>query len=196
MEPIKFYPEKSNLTKGLVFGVVLFALGQGVGDTVGTLMIFAGLIVAGMSGYAMAKPSPCFEADAEGFSVMGKAKRPWSEYRGAGIHVMRYGFVPVGRWAYVQVGKRALTSRKLYIKWTHLPYSPKETAARIDAVAALAARGAFAQAVPEPIVEPVHDVVASPLPAMQRPARSTPAPSDGGPIRTTRGLFGRSRKVI
>lgn len=199
MDPVAFYPDSTNLKKGIALGVVLLVMGNAIsGGLAGTLLIFLGFAVAGLSGYAFMRPSPCFEADADGFSVMGKTKRPWSEFQGAGVHVVRYSFIPIAKLCYVRVGKGKLMARKLHIRWTHLPLSPKETAQKIQLVATMAA----AQQVPEmgvrrPVAQAPEPRDTAPVDAPRRPVRTTPAAmSDGGPIRSTRGLFGGRRKVI
>lgn len=101
MRELILCPTKRNLQKGVAYGlgaiglaIYLYQLG---GDIEFTL-IAVGSFVAGLwmvvkSGLQLSNPKPVFSADASGFSVKGKAKRPWSEFRGVSVYRVRSGLL-------------------------------------------------------------------------------------------------------
>ena len=144
MTPIALYPSDASLKKGGALGVFLLFIGYQYltwspnGEPIIPAMFaLGGLGLIGLCVWRYFKPRPSFEADANGFSVMGKKRRSWDEYRGARIYTMRVGFIPAARWVIVKTGKTILGG-KVHIKWTHLSSNAADMAAEIEAYARIA----------------------------------------------------------
>ncbi|GKY88397.1 hypothetical protein [Sinisalibacter aestuarii] len=154
MDQFDFYPAPKSLKKSVIFGLFYLGLGTGFwrilstsdagiptgGTVVAGLFCLTGAnaLVRGLRG--LARPTPCFSADANGFSVMGKRTRRWEELADIRIRRIRiYGLISIGTWVSLRVKKngRGLT-RRVEIPWSHLPDTPEETAAAILQAALLA----------------------------------------------------------
>ena len=148
MQENKIYPSKDNAINGAVAcGVCLVLIGlmaikvwRDSEDPRVMLWLLAFFGAAALWGLITStksyiNPVPSFAADAEGFSVRGGAKRPWSEFVGVHIKSNRILFIPIASWVVVRVGS-GMRGRKLEIRYSHLSGSAMETAHQIQALAA------------------------------------------------------------
>ena len=201
MQKIELHPDRQNLLKGLAGAAVLAFVGlQFHGGTETTnylayiLWLVAG-VLAMQIGSSLITPKPSFVADADGFSVMGKAKRPWSEFQSVQVETIRMYLIPVGRWVTVRAGSTRIFAQKLQIKQSHLSGPAKQMADAISRAAAIARMGGFAPAAVDEVDAPKPVVPEFAAPAPRRPVQPV-VKADRGPIQTSRGLFGRNRKVL
>ena len=145
------YPRQSNLATGVVIGLSFLFVGRhmvglavnGGSDEpflypVGFLAAVVGLWFSIACGYRLLRPAPSFAADEDGFSVMGRSKRPWSEFQGVSIHKLRIYFIPTLAWVIVRVGNGKGFARRVHIKWTHLSGPAHHMADEILRIAAQA----------------------------------------------------------
>ena len=105
------------------------------------------------------KPAPSFEADEDGFSVMGKPKRNWDEYRGVKVNTIYLWFIPISRSLIIKTGKNILGGR-IQLNPAYLSGSAKEMAAEIEAYARHAQRKvdlneAMSTVPATPVVKPI-----------------------------------------
>ena len=212
MLPLELYPSDSAKKRGLIGVAALFFLAyqamvwsRGGGHP--TLMwVFLGLGLAGLVplGRNYLFPRPSFAADAHGFSVMGKTKRGWDQFRGAHVRTIRYGIVPISKTVVIAVGKSVI-GRRIQIHPMHLSGSADEMAAEIQAYAQAAKMRAENACSDVPVMEK-HEPKPAMAPATtmasvapQRPRSFEDRLRDGGPISSTprfsERIFGR-RKVI
>ena len=208
--PLTLYPKQLNLAGGVIIGAGIVWLGQhwiGAVADGGDALVHWGVGLAAIgfgawhgvrSALGLIRPRPSFAADAEGFSVMGKRKRPWSEFQDIGITKMTYGGITVGKSVFVKVGKGPMLARKQYINWVAQSGSANVMAAQIGAYAqeqavAMRAREMMADPAPAPDVNAVAERV-RPEPAASASRKAAPvgAGFETGPIQSTRGrgLFG------
>lgn len=219
MLPLELYPSDSAKKRGLIGAGMLFFLAYQAmtwsrADELPTLAwIFLGLGVAALVPVARSyvAPRPSFAADASGFSVMGKPKRGWDEFRSAQVRTIRYGIIPISKTVVVKVGKSILGG-SIQIHPAQLSAPAAEMAAEIQRYAdfmkvngdmAVAAGTILQKAEEARIARPV----ARPASGHAGQAEATPLAvrsfkdrlKDGGPISSTprlsERLFGR-RKVI
>ncbi len=146
MTPIVLYPSDSSYKKAAAIGgfnlFMAYQLYSWAPDMSGWVPAVIAVIGAGLIGqtaWRYAVPKPSFAADASGFSVMGKKKRCWDEYRGVKLRALRIGFFPVGNWVIVKTGKSVLGG-SVHIKVTHLSAPAHEMAAQINVYAKHAQR--------------------------------------------------------
>lgn len=206
MTPIALYPSLGSLKKTAGFGAgIVFVSYQfltwspDMNGAVPAAIAGIGLFMIAQAGVRYLKPTPSFAADEDGFSVMGKKKRGWDEFRGTSIHTARVGIFPAARWVVISTGKSIL-GRKAHIKWTHLSAPARDMAAEIEAYAVHAKRKLD-------LTHALADVPDSaPVQQVAGPRRSSPQPvvtlanaAGGGPVQSVPSfgerLFGR-RKVL
>lgn len=215
MRTLTLYPLKRNLQKGVVFGLGAVALaiylytldGAPEFQVFAVIAFLGGCWMAGKAALQLANPRPVFDADSQGFSVKGKAKRPWSEFRGVVVHRQQTGAVSVTKYVRVKVGKSMLGG--------HVQLGMTEQSAPAEDM--VAQIGHFADAMMSGVVaqEKYHvpPVDATDMPAQPRraaPVQQTPiAPrpvtaraqqaANSGPVQSVPSfgerLFGR-RKVL
>ena len=164
MSELKLYPRKSGLIIGLAFGVVALGLGSmyllQTGAPVKTLVIGAGIFGLGLftifrSLRGISRPKPSFEANADGFSIKGKAARPWSDYNGVDVHTSRVAYVFAVRQLQFKVGS-GMKSRKQLISWMDLSTKAADMAQQVEAFAASVQSGTA------PVV--AHNAISTPIP--------------------------------
>ena len=186
MRELTLYPTKQNLQKGIAFGVgatvlavYLYSLGAEIEFQIFAIVSFGGgLWMIAKSALRLANPKPIFEADQDGFSVKGKAKRPWSEFRGVSVYRAQSGLFTVGKFVRVKVGKSFLGGN-VQIGMTEMSASAERMVSQIDAFADAMKAGGFS---PEPyhvppVGTPVEPVTARPVtarPGTTRPATTRP----------------------
>ncbi|MCF2870897.1 hypothetical protein L0664_07445 [Octadecabacter sp. G9-8] len=208
MATLTLYPSDLNKKLSVLQGVGALALGGYLVFLNGDLQfnIFGYLVMAigvwtGMrSVFQFFNPRPVFEADAHGFSVKGKTKRPWSEFRGVTVHKSSGGLVSLTKMIRVRVGKSILGG---YVQINHLQMSePALTMARrIEEFAASITRDGATVVDKYPVPRVEENVrPTAPEPAVQRrPPGLRPQDFGAGPVQSppTFGerIFGR-RKVI
>ena len=161
------------------------------------------------SAYHLANPKPVFDADAEGFSVKGKAKRPWSQFRGVSVYRAQSGLITVGKFVRVKVGKSMLGGN-VQIGMTEMSGSAEEMVFKIGAFAEAMKSGEMAlhqyqvppvgAVVEPPKVRPQHAAAPQPEPVFApRPLAARIQAADAGPVQSVPSmgerLFGR-RKVM
>ncbi len=225
--PLELFPSDASRLKGFALGLVaLFfayklAGAADVENAVWLVWVFGGLGVIGVgaSVWSYLRPRPSFAADIDGFSVRGKRKRSWDDFRSVNVHTVRYWFIPVARNVVIRTGKSVIGGRQ------HIPNylmsgSAKEMAAEIaqyvravqverqNGAAAVLQRTApvMAQAAPQPAKAQRARPNAQ-QPAAPRPTRNAQPQGDpfmarlqesGGAItsvpRMSERIFGR-RKV-
>ena len=217
MTPIALYPSDRSLKKSAgVGGFFMFVAYQFTtwspdGSIIVPLMFAVfGLALIYPLVKNQIKPSPSFQADEDGFSVMGKPKRTWDEYRGAKVTTIYMWFIPISRSLVIKTGKNILGGR-VQINAAHLSAPAKEMAAEIENYARHAQRkeslNEAMSAIPAaPRVSPVASSAGhrrpNPVPtpsAVQtfttpQPQATTSSPVQSVPKLSDR-LFGR-RKVI
>ncbi|MCW1952307.1 MAG: hypothetical protein KIH44_013185 [Octadecabacter sp.] len=218
MKPIALYPSDRSLKKAagiggfLLFLAFQFKTWSPDGSIVVPLMFTVfGLAMIYPFVKNHLKPSPTFEADADGFSVMGKPKRNWDEYRGVKVNTIYLWFIPISRSLIIKTGKTILGGR-IQVNPAYLSGSAKEMAGEIEAYARHAQRkedlNAAMSGIPAtPLVGPVASVEgrrrANPVPTASTGATFAQAQakvsSAAGPVQSvpkmSDRLFGR-RKVI
>ncbi|MFQ1702513.1 hypothetical protein ACJ5NV_18160 [Loktanella agnita] len=141
---MKLYTSQGSMIRGSLFCLFQITVGRiimRIADADIALMYWIGLawclgftfvMLRIIHAYFTQKPS--FEADNDGFSVMGKPKRPWSDYHGArtkGVHVY---FIPILRWVIVKTGPGLLGSQQ-QIHFGHLSEKPKKMVGRMNSFA-------------------------------------------------------------
>lgn len=157
---IVLFPRKQNLITGVGIGIGCAMFGRAliagrlngndgadaIAPLVGGASLLFGLWAAVTCAFALWRPAPSFLADDEGFSVMGKSKRPWSDFQGVQVRTLRIWWIPTTKWVEVKVGKGKVFARKIQIRWTHLNGPAGEMADEIrNAAGASAARALLAR---------------------------------------------------
>ena len=207
MSDMKLYPTKANLRKGIFYGIVTLGFsGVLIAAQVDTVTNLLGMLCFGLGGYLvltsvrrLQAPTPVFEADAIGFSVKGKAKRPWSEFRGVEVYKLRSGFFTVAKYVRVKVGKNLLGGN-VQIGQTFLSGPPEEMAAEISGYARFVMEFGFAPQMTQdaPLVhtarEPMLEPSTTPTSFSERLSTHNSSPVSSVPSIGER-IFGR-RKVI
>lgn len=139
MQPLALYPSTTNLKRGLGIGLAAAVLGAYLWTLDGAPeFTFLALLGVGFGGYMalvcgrrLHDPSAVFEADATGFSVKGKGRRPWEEFRGVQIHRTHSGPFIVSRHVRIKVGKSMLGG--FYdLKWYELSGSAADVVMAIQ----------------------------------------------------------------
>lgn len=224
MQTLTLYPSEKNVKLSILSGAGAIALGGyliflngGVQFTAFAVAAMAGGVWMIVQGFRQrANPRPVFQADADGFSVKGKAKRPWSEFRGAHVYNASSGLFSLAKMVRVKVGTSVLGG---YVQINALQMSDAAAvmAMQIERFAEAAKSGSVATTVDKYAV-PSMDAQSTTRPT--RPTRPmkpesaqtdfgapTPQPTfaqrlqsnDGGPVQSTprlgERLFGR-RKVL
>ena len=146
MKPIALYASEGTLKKTAIFGgVFLFLAYQAVtwtsgnGGPLAQVLGISGLAMICQAAWQRFNPKPSFEADWDGFRVMGKEKLGWDDFRGVTVHTAHMGLFPIAQWVVVKKGKTMLEGR-IYIKATHLSGPAKEMVADIAEYAQAAKR--------------------------------------------------------
>lgn len=209
MTPIQLFPSDATHKKSMIIGAIVlfvtFPQASFSGDQNGALFALLslfGFYMFAQVGWAKLHPKPSFEADADGFSVMGKPKRPWDEFRAAKVQTSYMWFIPVSRTVTITTGKSILGGR-VYIRGTHLSAPAKEMAAEI---ATYAREAKFMQSSEAVMAAVVPEAAETPRALGVRPAAGapvvarTPKPvTSGSPVETVPSfgerIFGR-RKVL
>jgi len=137
--PIELFPSDVSRIKGIALGLVLLffahkmARVSQIEQAIGVVWLLGGLGVFGLGAsiWSYLRPKPSFSADIEGFSVRGKGKKSWDEFRSIGVHTVRYWFIPVTRSVVIKTGKSVIGGRQ------HIPFhlmngSAKEMVAEIS----------------------------------------------------------------
>ena len=141
---IELYPAKSFLIRGALIGAVYVSFGYSMlGAAEGRdgvfwfsiLMIVGFGLLLGSCILGLVRPRPSFQADANGFSVMGKKTRPWSDYYGTSTSGISIYFIRILRWPVIKTGNGFL-AKKLQIRWTHQSSKARIMAQEIDSFAA------------------------------------------------------------
>lgn len=180
MTPIALYPSDSSHKKSFgVGGFCLFMAYQVYSwapDAAGwtpAVLAMVGVGVIAQTAWRKANPKPSFEADQAGFSVMGKPKRTWDEFRGVSVHSIRVGIFPVAQRLSIKTGKSILGG-SIPINFTHLSGPAKDMATEIQAYGQHAKRK-------DDLVEAMSAIPATPLTGrMEEPAgrrRADPMPT-------------------
>ncbi|SMX45507.1 hypothetical protein [Octadecabacter ascidiaceicola] len=168
--PIELYPGGTGRRNALIGagGALFFALQLGTwtrADSLPYLMwVFLGLAVMTIvpTILTFVQPVPSFAADREGFSVKGKPKKGWDEFKGVKVQTVRYLFFPLAKNVIIKTGKTVL-GRSYSISRVHQSGPAEEMAAEIAAYAraaqlAPAPRVAHADVrmeAPRPVQQPV-----------------------------------------
>jgi len=215
MRTLTLYPLKRNLQKGVVFGlaavalaIYLYTLDGGIEfQALAGIAVLGGIWMAGKAALQLAHPRPVFDADSQGFSVKGKAKRPWSEFRGVVVHRQQTGAVSVTKYVRVKVGKSILGGH-VQIGVTEQSAPAEDMVAQIGNFADAMMSGVVAQEkyhVPpvDGVATPVQSRRAAPVqhaPSAPRPVTARAQQAAGsGPVQSVPSfgerLFGR-RKVL
>lgn len=136
--PIELFPSEMNRLKGIALGAVLLLFaykmaGTAESEAVWVVWLFGLLGGFGFlaSAWSYVRPKASFAADMDGFSIRGKRKKSWNEFRSVSVHTVSYWFIPVSRDVVVKTGKSMIGGRK------HVPFylmsgSAKEMAAEIS----------------------------------------------------------------
>lgn len=137
-------PAKSSATKGAVFCLFQIMFGRlfmAAGDLdmpylywIGLAWVLVFVAFLGRIGFAFFMQKPSFQADNAGFSVMGKAQRPWSDYHGAQVKAIRVYFIPIISWVVVKTGRGMLGSSQS-IQWGCLSDKPRKMAEKMNSFA-------------------------------------------------------------
>ena len=206
MQPLALYPKTSRLVMGIALGLFCALIGASflplVGDDL-TTGLFAygiigmGLAIVGLIVWRWVTRRPSFEADADGFCIMGRAKLPWTVYRGIRIQTTFLGPIPVA--AFVRI-KLAGTNpfRRNYIHATYFSDRPKAMAATIEAYATMAQQALASSTVQT--AQPATQTAALGPKARQAFPELSPSQGSDSPIQTAptfaERLMGRKSKVI
>ncbi len=138
-------PAKNAVVKGAIFCLIQIMIGRtfmriGAADKdlfywIGTAWVLGFLFFLGRILFAYFTQKPSFKADNDGFSVMGKPKRPWSDYKGAQVKAIRFYFFPILSWVVVKTGTGMMAPQQ-QIQWGHLSDKPKKMAEKMNSFAA------------------------------------------------------------
>lgn len=159
MDRIELYPSRNRLLLAVAFGLGIGLIGyrlwdifaaQSGGPSVTWIwpsFFFAISVVTILRAViGLVRPRPCFICDSGGFSVMGKAPRPWTDLERVSVRSVSIAFVPAARWVSLTMRARGIRGGgQQEIPWTHLPASARETARRIERLAVTARTRAPAQ---------------------------------------------------
>lgn len=134
-------PAKGYVIKGTLFCLFQIMIGRifmsaGAADNhwfywIGVAWVLGFLFLAGRILFAYFAKKPSFEADNDGFSVMGKGKRPWSDYKGAQVKAIRVYFFPILSWVVVKTGSGMMAPSQ-QIQWGHLSEKPKKMVEKMN----------------------------------------------------------------
>ena len=180
MTPIALYPSDASHKKSFAVGGFMMFMAYQIHTWIPdgsrltpAMLALAGLGVIAQTVWRKANPKPSFEADAGGFSVMGKSKRPWDEFRGVSVHSIRVGIFPVAQRLSIKTGKTILGG-SIPINFTHLSGPAKDMASEIQSYGQHAKRK-------DDLVEAMSVLPATPLTGrMDAPAgrrRADPVPT-------------------
>ncbi|AKS47117.1 hypothetical protein SAMN05444287_3249 [Octadecabacter temperatus] len=218
MTPIALYPSDRSLKKSAgIGGFALFiALQFKTWSSDGSIAVPLMFAVFGLAMvYPLVKnhlnPAPSFEADADGFSVMGKPKRSWDEYRGAKVHTTYMWFIPISRSLIIKTGKNILGGR-VQINPAYMSGPVKDMASDIETYARHAQRKedlneamltSPASRLVRPVAPPADRRHANPMPTATAVGHSFASPqsqaASGSPVQSVPKLSDRlfkGRKVI
>ena len=68
---------------------------SGNGGPLAQVLGISGLARIGQAAWQRFNPKPSFEADWDGFRVMGKEKLGWDDFRGVTVHTAHMGLFPI-----------------------------------------------------------------------------------------------------
>lgn len=135
------FPAQGYVIKGTLFRLFQIMIGRmfmraGASDQdlvywIGAAWMLGFVFLGGRNLYAFFDKKPSFEADNDGFSVMGKAKRPWSDYKGAQFKTIRIYFFALLSWVIVKTGTGLLAPSQ-QIQWGNLSEKPKKMAEKMN----------------------------------------------------------------
>mgnify|MGYP000191597412 CR=1 FL=1 len=138
MTPIKLYPsEKTHKTSAALGGVnIAIAIGLWLALpseslAVAIVMAIAGVAMIAATARRYANPKPSFEADADGFRVLGGKKRDWSEFRGVAVQHSQAVF-SIGPGSVVVKTGKSILGGGTRIKYTHLSAPVAQMVKEID----------------------------------------------------------------
>ena len=144
MSELIILPAKKKLVKEAMLGLAMLAFAafliSGGGEDIagpfwGWVGAVVGLFMVVSNGKSYFRTRPIFAGDADGFSVDGGQKLPWSDYRGVSAQLLTVGLTKSEvLHVDVEVGGK---NKKLGIQSSHLPTNATKIAQQIEGFAAI-----------------------------------------------------------
>lgn len=94
-------------------------------------------------------PHPVFEADEDGYTVLGTTKHPWSDLKSVQRNKFALNVLPFASWVTVKAGQRKKMNKQYRIDWAYLPGSADDLVDDIAACADAAEKSAASKAKPQ-----------------------------------------------
>ena len=149
MDRTEIFTSRGRLFAALALGTALVVVGYRLWQVFGAqsggpslawiwpALFFAGGVATALrAAIALLRAQPSFTCDAQGFSVMGRKPRPWTDLASVSVRTVSVGFLPAARWVSFALRKSEQgRGGRLDIPWTHLPASADATARHIEKLA-------------------------------------------------------------